>query len=375
MKIAFLPDYYFPHVGGMEVWTHQVARHMSKLGHKVTIFTYKTSARGRDERDEGVTVKRVGPLIIDAPHSYFKRAISLGAGLTRHLLEERFDAYLATYSPLLVCETLNRKPLYSIWHGYYGLEYSLESKGILKGLVRTILEDSALHQGVEGVITVSRYLRNQLLRLNPKLDEERVYVVPGGVDVEFIDSVSFSGKKMQICFLGRMIYEKNPMDALEAFVAVSEDIPELEMVFAGDGPLKPTLEKTVETKYEHVSSRVKFLGGVYGEKKIRLLKESLLLVMPSRVETWPLTPLEALTCKTAFISYDTPAFREIIEETRAGILVNRGDVIGLGEEIVKLILNEKKTKEMAERGRKTITKKFTWLRAAESLNRILIKSS
>ena len=39
VKVALLSDCYLPRLGGIEVQTHDLARHLVALGHEVEVFT------------------------------------------------------------------------------------------------------------------------------------------------------------------------------------------------------------------------------------------------------------------------------------------------------------------------------------------------
>ena len=201
----------------MEIWTYQVAKHLAKRGHDVTIYTYRTAKHRNDERSEGITIKRVGIPLITKPHSYLLRGISLISGLLKPLLREHYDVYLTTYSSQLLCKVLRRSPIVSVWHGYYGLEYSLLSKGFLKGVLRYLIEKLALEQNVDFTIVVSKYLKNILFKNNPKINPEKIGVIYGGIDLNEIRSVNVGGKKNQICFVGRFEFEKRPHHVLKVF--------------------------------------------------------------------------------------------------------------------------------------------------------------
>lgn len=370
MKLAMLPDYYFPHLGGMEIWTQQISRHLVRRGHEVTIYAYKTSTCRRSERRGGLTVKRVGPFWVDRTHSYLVRGASLGIGLPPHLLVEKYDAYLPTYSPLLLCKMLKRRPVIPIWHGYYGLSYTLKAKGGMKGFTRYMIEQTALAQKVDALITVSHRLKELMIRNNQTLNSDKVYVVQGGVDLREIDSVEVERLKDQICFVGRFEYEKCPHHVIEAFSMICDDFPHLKLVMVGGGSMMHNL-KSMVAQQPKLRDRVEFTGYLFGRDKIRVLKGSILLVRPSIMDAWPLTTLEALACNTPFVAYDIPPIREQIKETKGGLAVKKGDVEELANAIKGLVEETHLTRTLASLGRENVERKFTWDRSAEKLEEVI----
>jgi len=95
MRIAFLPDYYLPHVGGMQVWTRELAVRLAERGHDVSVFTYRIPY-GEDGGSEVLSVRRVGWPPVREPHVYLPLMLSRLTGLPAPLLRERFDVYLPT---------------------------------------------------------------------------------------------------------------------------------------------------------------------------------------------------------------------------------------------------------------------------------------
>ena len=43
---------------------------------------------------------------------------------------------------------LRKKNVFGVWHGYYGLNYSLSSKGYIKGVIRSFIESLALNKSL-----------------------------------------------------------------------------------------------------------------------------------------------------------------------------------------------------------------------------------
>ncbi|MGQ9781652.1 MAG: glycosyltransferase family 4 protein, partial [Nitrososphaeria archaeon] len=75
MKILLCPEYFYPHIGGGEVWSFNVAKLLAKKGHKVSVLTYKQPCYTKDEWVDGVHIKRLGPFAIPGVQPYFRRAL------------------------------------------------------------------------------------------------------------------------------------------------------------------------------------------------------------------------------------------------------------------------------------------------------------
>lgn len=84
---------------------------------------------------------------------------------------------------------------------------------------------------------------------------------------------------------------------------------ELWIVGEGDAQYKRELQQLVrDGKY---GTRIKFLGGVYGESKWQLLREADLVVLPSYSENYGLIVAEALASGTPVLTTDQTPWQEL----------------------------------------------------------------
>lgn len=89
----------------------------------------------------------------------------------------------------------------------------------------------------------------------------------------------------QVCFAGRLAAEKN----VDSVIAAAGRWPDLRFVIAGDGPMRRTVEAAAA---EH--DNLDYRGWLDRDALCRLLDESDLLVLPSRIETFGSVALEAM---------------------------------------------------------------------------------
>jgi len=79
-------------------------------------------------------------------------------------------------------------------------------------------------------------------------------------------------------------------------------------------------------------------------------KESQFLVLPSRWELSPLTPLEGFVFKKTVISTNTHGIPYTIKDKENCILVDLEDSVAFSQAILELLVNEKKRSEYGENG-------------------------
>lgn len=125
---------------------------------------------------------------------------------------------------------------------------------------------------------------------------------------------------------------------------------------------------------------LKIINGVNKKERIsdseiiQLYNESLVTVSLSRLDTFGLVPIESMSCGTPVIVTDMPGYREIVEDTNAGFLIDF-DSTDLAEKITYLIDNPELVIKMGENGRRSVLKKWTWTKRNKYLEEKLIELS
>ena len=164
--------------------------------------------------------------------------------------------------------------------------------------------------------------------------------------------------------LGRLSPEKGQDLLLKAFAGALRVRPEATMLVVGDGPEAGSLK--AQTRALGIEARVRFCGH---QSAIRDYLEALdLLVLPSRSEGLPNVVLEAMCVGVPVLATDVGGVREIIEDGMNGWIVPPGDAEALESAIVRTLSDPARRREIAQRGRASLSPKFSAsLRAARFL--------
>lgn len=158
------------------------------------------------------------------------------------------------------------------------------------------------------------------------------YVISNGVNKRFIrrpaEKPEGMKNKFVILFTGRYSKEKSHRVLIDA-VAVSEYADRIQLVFAGDGPLRNELERYSKKKLKN-QPIFKFFSR---EEMLNVLNYADLYVHPAEIEIEAISCLEAITCGLVPIIADSPRsatrFFAIGEEN----LFRYGDPNSLSERI------------------------------------------
>jgi glycosyltransferase involved in cell wall biosynthesis len=135
-----------------------------------------------------------------------------------------------------------------------------------------------------------------------------VQVVGTPLPPEFLERPrrAIPGRLARVCFAGRLAPEKN----VDLVIEAARDLPAVEFVIGGEGPLRQELEAQARGL-----ANVRFTGWLDRSALIDLIDSSSLLLLPSRFETFGSIALEAMArgrpalVSTAAGIHDWPSLR------------------------------------------------------------------
>ena len=105
----------------------------------------------------------------------------------------------------------------------------------------------------------------------------------------------------------------------------------------------------------------------------RYLSAADLYVLPSRIEGFPVAPLEAMACGLPVVGSDIPAMQDIIANLRdcGGLVVPRGDSVALAKAITGLLDRPKLCRALGRRARRNVEARFSIESVGRQLDEML----
>lgn len=152
----------------------------------------------------------------------------------------------------------------------------------------------------------------------------RAVVIPNGVRLDEFRQERGGRTGLRVCFLGRLVAQKNPLAVVRAFEAVAADFPEATLHIYGDGPLRQAVADAAASS--PAADRV-FLHG-YTENVADALAAADILVLPSWAENQPYAVLEAMASGCAVIATAVGDLPNLLSDG-AGVVVPPGDLDAL----------------------------------------------
>jgi glycosyltransferase involved in cell wall biosynthesis len=197
------------------------------------------------------------------------------------------------------------------------------------------------------------------------VEQDKIYVIPNGVaESDFLaeDDAGFRAKfglgaRPFILFVGRLNLIKGPDMLLQAFCAIKDKFPAIDLVFVGpDGGMLPEMKAVV--KAENIVDRVQFLGYLGGADKSHAYHAATFLAIPSRHEAMSIVVLESGVSSTPVLLTNQCGFNQIADEG-AGWVVP-ATIEGISAGLDKVLSDAVQIDVAAAKIHKYVTREYSW---------------
>jgi glycosyltransferase involved in cell wall biosynthesis len=296
---------------------------------------------------------------------------SFGLALNRLAGKEKFDVIHGNAEEAFFSSCICRR------HNAVGFFTShaphVPTTGILRALCRPVaflktvnpyLQRGALSRARK-IITFSEFSRALVLAGLGHDWQERVQVVPGGIDPSWFEVKRTPSEKPELIFWGRMEDEKGVRELLQALAIVAKKIPALKLTLVGEGNRLDDYKQQVRKL--GLIPKIIMPGWRSIEEIQQLVAKASAAVLPSRIESFGLSVAEAQGAGVPVIATHAGALKEIVEDGITGTLVEQENPKALADAICRVLENGEKFRLMAEAGRENARQKFSWDLAAQKL--------
>ena len=144
---------------------------------------------------------------------------------------------------------------------------------------------------------------------------------------------------------------------LEAAEEVLRSVPEAKFLFVGDGNLRAGIEREARSRLP--PGAVVFTGLVPPARVPELIAASDMLVHASLREGLPRVLAQALLSAKPVVTFDLDGAPEVVKTGETGVLVEAGDVRGLGRAIIELALDPRKRRAYGDEGCRRCVEPFS----------------
>lgn len=190
-------------------------------------------------------------------------------------------------------------------------------------------------------------------------------IIKNGIDNELLKTPKFNFKEKFsieekiLLFVGRFDQVKGIDVLLDAFseVCANKKFSNVKLILMGsDFGFKEKMSEQI--KQLKLEKHVKIIENPLREEVISAYHSCEFLVLPSRWELSPLTPLEGFACKKTSISCDVAGIPFVITNKENGLLVESENSNELKNAIIELLTNDELRNRLAENGFNEVQEKL-----------------
>ena len=336
--ICIFSALFSPSMGGVETYTMNLARELTRKGHSVIVVTSQIDASPFKTIEHEVEVIRLPALPLMHGRFPFPKIGTEHNKLTQELIERDIDHILINTRlyplSLLAVRVAEKKSIKPILLDH-GSAYITAGDPVLDKVLQAyerimthILKKHSMdfygisHASVEWL---------------GKLGIHAVGVLPNAIDsVSFVKNSStgnfraelgLSADSFIVAFIGRLVPEKGVREILEA-AELLQDRNDIHFIFAGEGSLRNLFEASGEN--------VHLVGKISQNDVGSLLQQTSLLCLPSRSEGFCTTLLEAAACSCPFITTDIGGARELLGSAEHPFLLPSSEPKAIAAKIEEL---------------------------------------
>lgn len=334
-------------IGGVGIRAYEIYRHL-KERHEITLLC-KRYPGAEDREIEGLRHIFVGA----ESKSLTKTLLSYARHSARYVKEhgKEFDVIIEDFSPAIptFLNFYKEKPVVLQIQGYTGKKY-FGKYNIAYSTVLFILE-RYMPRLYKNIIFVSDSARERF-----NIGNRNSRIISNGISEKLLDIEP--SESDYIAYLGRVDIHHKGLDILaDAYKEFHKAFSGIKLIIAGDGRDKGRFSEILKKLPGDVRQNIEMVGWVEGESKMRLLKDALMVVTPSRYETQGIVALEAMACGKALVVSDIPEL-SYVTDCGAGVSFRSGDAASLAQAMRDMAANESR-KEMGLKGRGWV-KDLTW---------------
>lgn len=357
MRLLFWTQLYWPHIGGVEIFTAKLIAAMRARGHEAVVVTSHSDLDLPDEdAHQDVPIYRMPfhSALVERDPAAFLSARQRVAKLKQSFAPDVVHINFSDPSVLFHLESSAAHPapfLVTI----HALREHAGGKDTLMGRML----------GEAGwVVAVSKANMITLEALAPEI-AGRSSVIYNGVEEPALAPSPLPSAAPRLVCLGRLVEDKGFDVALAAFAEMAPRYPQARLVIAGDGPARPGLEAQAKTL--GIADAVEFTGWIAPESVAGLINSATLMLVPSRwEEPFGLVAVEAALMARPVVASRVGGLAEVVADGKTGLLVEKEHAAALASAIGQLLDNPAAAQKMGREARKRARSLFSLERQVDA---------
>ncbi len=185
-----------------------------------------------------------------------------------------------------------------------------------------------------------------------------------GVDAPSVDTPTRSDEPKRVGVVCRLVRLKGVQDILQAIPMISQEMPGVQIVVAGDGRFRTTLEKM--TRQLGVTKLVRFLGFVENPWEVYRQLDVLAHATFDPGDSMPTNILEAAAVGVPAVATRWAGIPEIVRDGETGLLVAPRDVGAIRDALLRVLMDRAFASQLGENARTFVTSHFSMKTVAQT---------
>ncbi|MDY6965100.1 MAG: glycosyltransferase family 4 protein [Halobacteriota archaeon] len=399
MKILHILAQSYPYLSGYSVRSHYILLTEQRSGEDVVAITYPDRFLSYNSEDtiEGITYYHVNirDFILSAL-PIIKTIYSM-----QHFINKSKEI-LKTAKPDIIHS-------HSPWRvglaGYflskvYGLPFIYEVRGLWeetdlalnkdRGMIKDYYSrlnayisrsiDNFIFKRADAIIAISHNLKKDIINRGLKIDDEKIFIVPNGVDTSLFSPIEkdieiLNDLQIKNEVVIGYISSIRKIEGIEFLIKAVKILNQknIKVVIVGEGGERKKLELLV--KRLNLEDRVIFVGKIPHERIRQYYSIIDIFVVPRtkdyvcRVVT-PLKPLEAMAMGRCLLISDVEGLTELVNDEETGLIFESENIEDLADKLAYLISNKDKREELAKNALNWVKNERDWVKIVAEYSNI-----
>lgn len=345
MRILMISDVYFPRVNGVSTSIMTFRDELRKMGHEVVLIA---PDYGNNNDTDSDILRVPSRKVFGDPEDRMMKRGALNRLINKHLRQQHFDIvhiqtpFAAHYAGIKIAKEL-KLPCIETYHTLFEEYLYHYIRFLPKPLLRFVARSFTRSQcaAVDTVISPSKPMQHMLHSYGVN---KRIEIIPTGMQMErFInaDGDEFRRKhqidksRPTLVHVGRIAHEKNIGFLIRMLDRVKQQIPDILLIIAGEGPALKHIKNQV-AQLQLVGNTL-FVGYLSRNKELLdCYAAGNAFVFASKTETQGLVLLEAMALGTPVVSTAYLGTRDILQH-KQGALIAEDNLEDFSNKVITLL--------------------------------------
>ncbi len=208
--------------------------------------------------------------------------------------------------------------------------------------------------------------KNDISIIRRKFGVQEVQWIPNAVDTEKFIPLEDKPNPPIVTYVGKLEKWKGIDTLIKSFEIVNRQTKNVKFLVVGTGSLESKLKKEAKLPIE-------FMGSVPYDEMPKIYQRTSVLVLPSYMEGFPVTCIEALSCEIPVVTTDVGDTKEIVLDGETGFITEPGDAEKIASRTIQILNDSQLRKKLGEKGRAHVEKNFGFEAVTERIIEIYNK--